>query len=146
MPVPLIPCQGKVPDQASVALASPPSSQLLSLASCGKSCLCLATLLPGPAACRAYGDRGRACRSLPSQAAPPGRPRSCRPQFGRAPAGPGCHSHRLLSTADRENQSGPASHARPGLQGLSKWVTPRHLGGGEGQRGECELEAYPALP
>ena len=148
MPVPFISCQGKVPDQAWVAVASPSSSQMLYLASsCGKSCICLG--YPPPQTCctqRAYGDRGQACRSLPSQAAPPGRPRSCRPQFGRAPAVPGCHFHRLPSTADRENQSGPTSHARLGLQRLPKRVTPQHLGGGEGQRGECEQEVCPALP
>lgn len=148
MPVPFISCQGKVPDQAWVAVASPSSSQMLYLASsCGKSCICLG--YPPPQTCctqRAYGDRGQACRSLPSQAAPPGRPRSCRPQFGRALAVPGCHFHRLPSTADRENQSGPTSHARLGLQRLPKRVTPQHLGGGEGQRGECEQEVCPALP
>ena len=64
--------------------------------------------LPGPAplpwACcmqKAYGDRGQASRSWPSRAAPPGRPRSCRPWFGRAPAVPGCRCHRLPNTAGR---------------------------------------------
>lgn len=83
---------------------------------------------------RAYGDRGQACRSWPSQAAPPGRLRSCHPRFGRARAAPGCRCHRLPSTAGESHQSGSTLQARLGLEELPKCVTPGHMGGGGSRR------------
>ena len=146
MPVPFISCHGKAPDQAWVALASSSSSQMLYLASCGKGCICLG-YPPPQTYCmqRAYGDRGQACRSLPSQAAPPGTPRSCRPQFGRALAVPGCRFHRLLSTADREYQSGPTSHARLGLQGPPQVGDPTTLGRWRETEGRVRARGLPGL-
>lgn len=52
---------------------------------------------------RAYGDRGQAGRSSPSQAAPLGRCQSCRPRCGRALAAPECRCHRSPSTAGGES-------------------------------------------
>lgn len=99
---------------------------------------------PGLAACRRLTGTG-------AKPADPGRLRPLLPADTEAVVH-GSAEHRpflgAVATGYRTLQAeryqlGPASHARLGLKGLPKWVTPQYVEGGEAQRVEGELEPCP---